>query len=144
MQELDEAQVKYTEVRRDKKRLQRQFEELEKDVQKQQKDLESKGNHAIAFSLILVGDEEDIWSLKTQLRDLKNEGDDLQMRKDKMETQIKRVQAGRVALDTNTSKITSNYDSPSTSRTGTGRSTETSSRLPPARKYEGSTTGRSR
>lgn len=140
MQELDENQVKYTEVKRDKKRLEKQFEELEKDLTKQQKDLESKGNaNRFLRRLKLLGDEEDIWSLKTQLRDLKNEGDDLQTRKDKMQTQIQRVQAGRVALDTNTAKITASYDSPSTRRT-----TETSSRLPPARKYESPSTGRSR
>lgn len=88
-----------------------------------------------------TGDEEDVWSLKTILRDLKNEGDDLSMRKDKMMTQIQRVQAGRVALNTNTSKITASYEPRTT--TSSARSPETSSRLPPARKYEGAG-GRSR
>eukprot|EP01127_Copromyxa_protea_P015061 TRINITY_DN4282_c0_g1_i1.p1 TRINITY_DN4282_c0_g1~~TRINITY_DN4282_c0_g1_i1.p1 ORF type:complete len:854 (-),score=258.33 TRINITY_DN4282_c0_g1_i1:37-2598(-) len=119
LSELDENQVKYTDVRRDKKRLEKQFEELERDLQKKQQELESKD------------DEEDIWSLKTQLRDIKNQCDDLVMRKDKIQTQIQRVQSGRVAVDTNTSRVIINsYDTPA--RSTRAEATRAESRLPAA------------
>ena len=123
-----------SDVKREKKRLEKEAEDLEKELKQKQNEVANKGE-----------EEEDIWSLKTALRDLKNESDDLIMRTDKIKTQIQRVQSGRATFEVSGSRsstvsYTHAYDS---SSRATSRTTEASSRLPPARKYKTST-GRSR
>jgi hypothetical protein len=43
LHELDENQVKFTDVRREKKKLEKKFEELQKELEQQQKELDAKG-----------------------------------------------------------------------------------------------------
>eukprot|EP01126_Amoeba_proteus_P052014 TRINITY_DN6255_c0_g1_i10.p1 TRINITY_DN6255_c0_g1~~TRINITY_DN6255_c0_g1_i10.p1 ORF type:complete len:674 (-),score=184.84 TRINITY_DN6255_c0_g1_i10:51-2072(-) len=124
MKELEAVQVKLADCSREKKRFQRELEELEKEFSKQQKELDDKG------------EGEDVWALKTQLRDLKNETDDLLMRKDKIQLQIQRLQSGRVAVVHSEPASSSAHGFSTYSET----SNERTSRVPPAKAYESPST----